>query len=426
MTEAAQLHVMSIEQSWRDGLKAIDEQYTEAGQSRQRWIRIGRGLLAGRQKCPPNRSFNEWLDHTGYVGVTRDERPDAMWMAVNAETVLRALSETRIVSPTRARRHLRENIAALYKQCNGVPSVTKDSATGDEVHQIAESSETTMPEVALDTSPAQESVVEQRTELPSLKRGWLHGLDRADEVMAVFQHAKTRSTVGRIAQTGGGKQIWCLLLQAIDGGLTYPNTVMITRLTARLLFPYGGARAARFCHSFDLTKAAVRDRLRAELLPSMVANRDALIANPDDIEELLEKAHQRAAMAQRATLVEERAVKAIAALPAGECEVIMFGKRMWPIVEGETIGTYDFETLQVAIWKFTDLNRWLHRDNVGTRAINIRNSTKWDQNFITKLMSGESHVRVRRMYSLVHHLTLLMEKNPDGECKEPLTPLVLG
>ena len=104
----------------------------------------------------------------------------------------------------------------------------------------------------------------------------------------------------------------------------------------------------------------------------------------------------------------------------------MFGKRMWPIIEGETIGTYDFQTLQVAIWKFIDLNFWLHRDNIGTREINIRNSTKWDQDFISKLTTGDAQIKIRRMYSLVHQLTLLMEKNPEGECRQPLTPLVLG
>jgi hypothetical protein len=34
--------------------------------------------------------------------------------------------------------------------------------------------------------------------------------------------------------------------------------------------------------------------------------------------------------------------------------------------------------------------------------------------------------RIDRIYSLVHMLCSLMEQNPNGECREPMTPLVLG
>jgi hypothetical protein len=107
----------------------------------------------------------------------------------------------------------------------------------------------------------------------------------------------------------------------------------------------------------------------------------------------------------------------------------MFGKRMWPLVPGETIGTYDFKTLQVAVWKFIDLDRWLTLGDKHPhgRAIMIRNSTKWDRHFIGDLTKGTEFChRIDRIYSVVHHLCSLMEQNPDGECRPPMTPLVLG
>jgi hypothetical protein len=50
---------MNIERDWLDGLKAIDEQFEAAPAARDRVVRIGRGLLAGRSKCPANQDFNE-------------------------------------------------------------------------------------------------------------------------------------------------------------------------------------------------------------------------------------------------------------------------------------------------------------------------------------------------------------------------------
>jgi hypothetical protein len=80
------------------------------------------------------------------------------------------------------------------------------------------------------------------------------------------------------------------------------------------------------------------------------------------------------------------------------------------------------------VWKFTDLNRWLHRESPRSRAINIRNSTKWDRHHIGELLkdSGDLRFKVDRIYQLVHAIAQLMDQNPEGECKEPLTPLVLG
>ena len=195
------------------------------------------------------------------------------------------------------------------------------------------------------------------------------------------------------------------MTQALDAGLLRSNNIVIEAITARLLFPHDiSGRSARFLHTYDLTKPAGRKAFEADLLPRMIANKDALLAAPDDIEDILNRARRQQQSEQKEAIVAERVNKALAALPSDESEVIMFGKRMWPIVEGETIGAYDFRTLQVAVWKFTDLNRWMHRNSPLTRAINIRNSTKWDRHFIGELLkdSGDLRFKIDRIYQLVH------------------------
>ena len=43
-------------------------------------------------------------------------------------------------------------------------------------------------------------------------------------------------------------------------------------------------------------------------------------------------------------------------LPSTECEVILFGERLWPRADN---ATYDFDQLRAAVWYFRDLNNWL-------------------------------------------------------------------
>jgi hypothetical protein len=216
------------------------------------------------------------------------------------------------------------------------------------------------------------------------------------------------------------------MLRALDGGLLPKSTeTTIKKPTMRLIFPYG---SIAFCNEYDLTKAKDRAFV-ASILPHLLELKDRLLAEPDRLEQILDQDRQERDRKVQAAAVEERARKAVAALPAGETEVIMFGKRMWPLVSGETIGMYDFKTLQVAVWKFTDLNRWLMLGDKSAhgRAIMIRNSTKWDRHFIGELTKGtDLYHRIDRIYSIVHMLCSLMEQNPDGECREPMTPLVLG
>ena len=250
----------------------------------------------------------------------------------------------------------------------------------------------------------------------------LHGRNRADEIAAIFTHKNTRTTLGNMTQSAA----WNLILRALDGGLLPKSTdTTVKKPTMRLAFPYG---SNAFCNGYDLT--STKDRaFVASILPYLLELKDRLLAEPDRLEEILDQDRRERDRKSQAATIEERARKAIAALPTGETEVIMFGKRMWPLVPGETIGMYDFKTLQVAVWKFTDLNRWLMlgEKNPHGRAIMIRNSTKWDRHFIGELIRGTNlYHRIDRIYSLVHMLCSLMEQNPNGECCEPMTPLVLG
>ena len=53
---------------------------------------------------------------------------------------------------------------------------------------------------------------------PVSKRSPFHGWPRADKVVAVYLAAEARRDLGKIIKVRGGKEIWSLILAAIDAG----------------------------------------------------------------------------------------------------------------------------------------------------------------------------------------------------------------
>lgn len=58
-----------------------------------------------------------------------------------------------------------------------------------------------------------------------------------------------------------------------------------------------GARA--FCQRFDLTNTKQRVKVRNEIFPTMIANREAILAAPDNLEQILDEHKRRVAQQAR-------------------------------------------------------------------------------------------------------------------------------
>ena len=418
MTEAT-VTQLNDERLIREGEAAVDLYNKDMKNARARIMPMARGLLAAKRKYPATQDFGDWLQTSSYREVEKDDRAALIKIGEHGAFAERFMRQTALISPQ-----------TILNAIEDLTPTSYDTKSTHHLHQLAETQETSTESRPVEQSAVSEKSSQHLQVTPKLKKGHrLSDWPRAEEIISLYQHSKTRGTITRLATLHSGKQVWKLMVQALDAGLLRSNNIVIEAITARLLFPHDvSGRTARFLHTYDLTKAVGRKAFEADLLPRMIANKHALLDAPDNIEDILNRARRQQQSEQKAVIVAERVNKALAALPPDESEVIMFGKRMWPIVEGETIGAYDFRTLQVAVWKFTDLNRWLYRESPQSRAINIRNSTKWDRHFIGELLkdSGDLRFKVDRIYQLVHAITGLMERNPDGECKQPLTPLVLG
>jgi hypothetical protein len=400
---------LDIERDWHDGLKAIDEQYEEAEASRQRWLRIGKGLLAGRLKCPATRDFGKWLDSTGYRVLSTNERQDAVWVAVNSELVMPALRESRVAYPSRVRRHVRENMRAIYVQCQDNLPGTAGAVPGQIPANEAE-------------KPAAASVLQITPPLAS-QRAVIGKLPRGDEVYAIFASRQSRAMLGRVCRKGSaGKEIWDLILVAVDNGFLAQTNIRVETVTARVLFP-NSPRV--WWQKFNLTNQKHREHVRDVIMPAAIANKEAILKSPREIDRIITEHLKATAATVQKEAAEKKVVAAIKALPAREREVIFYGERMWPVVNP----TYDFDQLCAAIWSFQDLNRWLLQtpdNSVGSRGRIIRFTTKWMQEYINRMVPSEAGSRIKKIYLLIDKLSRALENNPHGECRVPPPPHIEG
>lgn len=165
----------------------------------------------------------------------------------------------------------------------------------------------------------------------------------------------------------------------------------------------------------------VRDRI----LPAALANRDAVITSPVDLENIVAAHWRRQDEAARQESASRKVTEAVRVMPAGEHEVMMFGVRLWPRVDHH-LGTYDYDQLCAAIWYFRDFDAWLSGSisgrTPGSRAIIVRLSTRWPQEYLDRAYTPEARGKIKKVYQLVHLLARLLEENPDGECVIPPTP----
>jgi hypothetical protein len=154
----------------------------------------------------------------------------------------------------------------------------------------------------------------------------------------------------------------------------------------------------------------------------MIACRDKLIANPDKMLDILNAHAAEQKAAERAQEAESKRQAAVAALATGQGEIVMYGATLWPRLDNRQ-GEYDYDQVRAAVWTFRDLDNWnrqIANDNgVGSRGIRIRLSTKWYSEYLIR--NGRDNP-IRRIFTLVHHITRLMEAAPDAPCKWPPYP----
>jgi hypothetical protein len=254
-------------------------------------------------------------------------------------------------------------------------------------------------------------------------RSMLSHVPRGAELAAVFQHEKARTLLGNLYKQRGGQSIIQLVFQALDAGLILPNELAPHVPTLTLLFPQA-AQSPSLARQYRLDNQADRKHVRDVVLPAMIACRDQLLAAPERAREILAEHEAQLKAKVRTEADQKRREQAITQMQPREQELVMFGQTVWPRVD-ERQAPYDYDQVRAAIWAFRDLyswNRQVTQDNSpGSIGIRIRLSTKWYGEYLLRTDRTRENP-LRRIFSLVHWFSKLMEQNPQAECKWPGYP----
>lgn len=406
-----------------DRLRVAYARVERAERSIQEWIdatlELAAVLAEARARFPDNRAFSVWLAENDMDMLGKNDRAALIGFAGNLAVARRVLEETH-----RASWQLiwRERATEFT-----VPNARNTVEIPAEPENRPEEPPAAAPEESGPAEPAAEVGDAAGPEPePVDTRSMLHDLPRAQEVAAIFQHPKTRTTLGHLFRGRGGRQIWDLVLQAIDGRVCTPNHAAIGKPNIRLVLPDIDLRHRNpFADQFDLTRPAHRTMIQDVVLPAVIANREAYLANPADLEQIV----RRHGVPPAPPPPDRQAAALRRATEAGQQRIVVFGEEMWPHEQG----LYDYDQIRCAIWIVKDLETLISAppstSPVG-RADYVKVSLIWLNQYIARLKTrapADRHAdKVLRLLAMTHKVADLMQRNPTAECIFPHSPNVEG
>jgi hypothetical protein len=122
------------------------------------------------------------------------------------------------------------------------------------------------------------------------KQSPFYGVERGEEIAATYRSHDTRAVVGKAIHDRGGKDVLSLIYAAIDLGILKPTGAATKKPTLRLLIPDA---PPTYCAKYDLRNRKQRNHVRNVLWPIILANKDAVIANPRDLEAIINAGMQK-------------------------------------------------------------------------------------------------------------------------------------
>jgi hypothetical protein len=400
--------------------KRIDDAYEQTQHGRLQWIegtlKLAFALAEGRNRFPSNKAFGSWLGENDHDHIGHQDRAALISMVSDD-----AIKTTRIVLTETQRtswRHIwEEEIEPMLPIVGNTVRVSEPAIEPQETASPALPEETALPfSIGSNASP------------PSIpRRSPFYGWERAAEVQEIYQDPHTRTAIGKIVNARGGGDLWSMILTALDEGFLKQTNFTIgdcRRLSLRILFP--DERAKLYCRNVDLWTGPARKRVRELILPTMIANKDAILAAPAQIGQILNRAQYEARQQPAlARLVERRA-----ALPKHEHEVVMYGETFWPNPNPAQV-EYTYDQCRAACWYFHETNQLYEvtaggGDSVVGRVRMMLFSVRWFAEYADREMTGDERDKIKMVFRLIHGMARAMENNPKGEIKRPPTPTSEG
>jgi hypothetical protein len=264
---------------------------------------------------------------------------------------------------------------------------------------------------------------------PISKRSPFYGRERADEVQAVYRNRSLMlPTIRKAVKSRGGKDLWAMILTAIDAGfLTETDYVadQRRRLSLRILFPHEAA--ASYCRSIRLGTYHDIKYVRDVILPAMIAHRDTILADPSQIGPIMHRVEIDARNQTIDNVVKVRLAERRVAKPTHEYDIVIYGRVFWPNPRPD-VTTYSYDQCRAACWYFHEhdqLYKLLYRDSAKSRAMQIRFSPRWFSQYADRELTIERD-KIKMVLRLINAMTIALEENPTGESKRPPPPTTDG
>lgn len=367
---------------------------------RQEWIEgtleLAQALFDGRARYQSNQAFAHWLidEELDYIGP--QDRAALISMAGNLPLAKTILQETQRSSWQHIwSEEMQPRLSHVSKMeipptpCKVIP-----------ITAPVEPKQTVAPEAPAKTEV---HVPIKRTNHP------FFGLSRAEEVAAIYCQSKTRLMVGNAIKKQ--RTIWPLILQLMDAGILRPSNAIREHPDLSILFP---DTSLAFRRKYNLTKAGDLRAVKERIIPAALANRELVAAEPANIEDIIgvywAQLQEKVNAERHASKIEA----AMTAMKAAETEVILFGRRYWPIIEQQPHLTYDFATLRHAVWTFRELHtmsRLASDNSPASCGLRIRHAIKFLNGYADKTILW-----------LLYDLSRALQTQPNGVEKLPDMP----
>jgi hypothetical protein len=363
-----------------------------------------------------HRAFSIWLAENDLNFHNDHDRAALINMGRNVELTRIVLQETRSTSPQliwRDEIQPRSLASASKSRPEGIqsPESVPTAAPGPPKEPQVLPAQDPQPESNLPEQPKTQRKSRRSKESSTLgERHPFYGWSRADEVAAIYSSGTARWHIGKLLKKRGGKQLWELILLAMDAGFLQPHDGHPAQPNIRLLFPQTPPIIAG---DYLLDSPKIVSDLHHRIMPILLANRDAFLAAPDQFQLIVKKHEEdqrRQAIAQQLSTKMETARQS---LPAHEPEVILYGKHFWPIVNiSDPDQRYDYQQLQAAAWAFDDalkLARSSGDNSAKSCAIKIRFLMKPFKQFNDRMLPIEVRKRWRQVFGLIDEMTRAMQ-----------------
>jgi hypothetical protein len=419
---------MTDERLIQEGELAVERYHSSRESARGQIMPMARGLLAARRVYGEDDvRFGAWLDKSPYRTIEKDDRACLIKLGENEVLAVPFIAQTRLVSPRTIWKALCPFIPSIPSSATVLPFPpggksgeplshhAKEEVRSPEIDQSVPDPAPIAPNQPVSPTTSAETQSSKAVTVPHVpltRKHAFHGLKRGEQIALVYSDSKTRTTISKCVEQHGGLAIWDMILTAFDAGFLIGTNLQTKKCSLRILFPNA---PSQYCSMFDLSKQTDRKQVRDFLLPAAMANREAIIADPGNIEAIIKQHEQQLRAAGDAAKRAQKLEAAKATMKANECEVLLYGRQFWPILDlpHPDFG-YTFEQLQHAVWFFREISGialQANRNDNKSAALAVRHAIKWLNGFVDP-----------KVMSLVTDMSRALQNNHNGLERLPLMP----